>query len=374
MTIDKKKILRNIIGRESIKLFLRLILRWSKLEKSIDGYSIMIGVPWALRHLLAVNLNFVSRTELTNCHSIHVVFDRRKQMEYEEVVNEMQKQFHSLPLTFSHYEVLPGFIVEMLNASKFFNSLNCATILPKIQTQYAILHDFDLYPLVPEYFESVYRTIKHNKWHFCGLERTRFDGLTETDNVFGTWCLGMDVKWLRSNFHPIDIFHRVEKIGGRWVSLDPFSSLELRTPFRGPVDKLVGKVCCHVKNLCSTYLRFSSGRPVEIAWRLHYLWYLEYLCGQSENLLSATLEMENAKSSTLMVGRYKTDFSNTDPTCANVLRDELYHMESVLHGAIRPEIDRYIDVFTKFLKKCGDQRNLYGVKNSKAALSTYRSF
>ncbi len=350
---SKKSILRNIIGREGVKLLLRPMLHWSRLDQPKDGYSIMLGVPWALRHLLRINLEFVSRTDLTNCHCIHVVFDRRRQSGYEKMVQETREYFPDLPLSFDHYAELPGIVVEKVNVSTFYNSLNCATLLPKIQTNYAILHDFDLYPLVPEYFEAVYKTIKKNKWHFCGLEKTTFDGLTDDDNVFGTWCLGMDVQWLRSHFKPIDIFHRVELVGPRQVTLDPFSSLELKTPKRGPVDLLDETACCHVKNLCSTFLRFSGGRPAKIVWRLHYLWYLEYLCDMPDNFLRATEAMRAANTSILRVGSYQADFSDADPTCANVLRDELYRMEDVLFGGARPAIKQYINAFEEFLKKYG---------------------
>ncbi len=341
--------LRNVIGRESIKLLLRPMLRWSRLDQTDSGYSIMLGVPWDLRHLLKVNLEFVSRTDLRNCHRIHIAFDRRRKPGYEKIINETQNQFPHLPLSFCHYAWFPGTVVEKVNVSTFYNSLNCATILPDIQTKYAILHDFDLYPLVPEYFDSVYHTIKENGWHFCGLEKTNFEGLTDEDNVFGTWCLGMDVQWLRSNFRPVDIFHRVQYIRGRLVSLDPFSFIELSTPLRGPVHKLNGAACCHVKNLCSTYLRFSTGRPAIIAWRLHYLWYLEFVADAPSNFFAAIEAMENADSSILNVGTYRTDFADTNPSCANVLRDELYRMESVLHDMPRPEVERYVIAFSNFL-------------------------
>lgn len=348
---NKKKTLRNVIGREGVKLLLRPMLRWSALDHPVSGYSIMLGVPWDLRHLLKVNLDFISRTDLKNCHRIHVVFDRRRQPGYEQIASETQNQFPQLPLSFSHYAWLPGFVAETVSVSTFYNSLNCATMLPQVQTKYAILHDFDLYPLVPEYFEAVYRTIEGNGWHFCGLERTNFDGLTDEDNVFGTWCLGMDVQWLRSNFHPVDIFHRVQRIGERLISLDPFSSIELSTARKGLVNDLNGEACCHVKNLCSTFLRFSTGRPAKIVWRLHYLWYLEYIGETPSNFLAAIEAMENANSSILKVGNCRTDFLGTDPTCANVLREELHRMEIILHGATRPEVERYIDAFSIFLKR-----------------------
>lgn len=344
-----KSTLRNILGRETIKLIMRPLLSWDRLDHPAEGYSIMLGVPWDLRHLLKVNLDFLSRTDLCNCHCIHIVFDRRKRQGYEQITTATQQRYPHLPFVFDHYRQLPGLIAERVNVSTFYNSLNCATMLPSVRTRYAILHDFDLYPLVPEYFESVYQTTKRNGWHFCGLEKTHFDGLTDKDNVFGTWCLGMDVQWLRATFHPIDIFHRVQRVDTRLISLDPFSSLELRTPLRGSVAGLNGMSCCHVKNLCSTYLRYTTGRAAKVVWRLHYLWYLEYLADAPANFMAATEAMERADSSILIVGNYRTDFADTDPTCANVLRDELHRMEMMLYNQVRPEVDRYISAFSMFL-------------------------
>ena len=347
----KNRIVRNIFGRELIKLAMRPLLNWSTLSTPQEGYRIMLGVPWALRHLLSVNLDFVSRTDLTHCRAIQIVFDRRRKEGFEQIVEESRRQYPVLPLAFSHYPELVGFIAEKVDVSTFYNSLNCATVLPKIETKYAILHDFDLYPVLREYFEAVYQTIRKNSWHFCGLERTYFEGLTDNDNVFGTWCLGMDVQWLRRNFHPIDIFHKIKRIRGKEISLDPFSALELLTPKKGPIDNLDSEACCHVKNLCSTYLRHTTGRPASIVWRLHYLWYLEYLAGVPENLYAATKAMAIADSPVLDVGGYIADFSSTDSTCANVLRNELYKMERVVHGKPRQEVEVFVEEFQMFLDR-----------------------
>jgi hypothetical protein len=327
------------------------MLHWRPLEEPEPGFSIILGVPWDLRHLLPVNLEFVRRTDTTDLRQLHIIFDRRERPGAADLIDAVQRDFTDLPLTFRFYPHLSGRLVEKTNVSTFYNSMNTVLGLGDCTTRYAILHDFDLYPLVPNYFTDVVSAMRHRQLRFCGLETTPFDGLTPEDLILGTWCLGIDVQWLRANHRPIECFHKVAKVSGRLVNLDPYSYLQTKVPKRDLVRTIDGSACCHVKNLCSTYLRFVTGRWAKIVWRLHYVWYLEYLCGTDANFLAAMKAMQQADGSKLVVRDYDVDFAGTDPTCANVLRDELTRMETFLHGHCRPEVTEYVDAFEEFLTR-----------------------
>lgn len=318
-----------------------------------EGYSIILGVPWSLRHLLNVNLAFIARTHSPSLKRIHVVFDKRRRPSADGIIAKAKREFPDLPLDFAFYTPVRGAIIEKVDVSTFYNSMNCVTALARITTGHAILHDFDLYPLVPEYFESVYRKMRDNQWMFCGLEQTFFDGLTEQDLVLGTWCLGMDVAWLRNQRRPHEVFHRMGTVNGKQVNLDPFSYLQTQTPDRGLVGDIDETACCHVRNLCSTHLRFISGRPAKVVWRLHYLWYLEHIGGESGRMLEATRAMQDATDGWLRLEGYSADFSETDPSCAAVLRDELEKMERSAHGHVRSEVGAFVDAFESFLTTHG---------------------
>lgn len=328
---------------------------WKKLPDPEPGYSIILGVPWSLRHLLNVNLAFIAKTDSPSLKRIHVVFDRRKRPGAEKIIAEAKREFPDLPLEFAFYGPIRGAIIEKVDVSTFYNSMNCVTALSQIRTSHAVLHDFDLYPVVPEYFEAVYQKQVENKWKFCGLEQTFFDGLTQEDLILGTWCLGMDVGWLRNERRPHEVFHRMGHVNGKPVNLDPFSWLQTQTDARGLVGVIDETAACHVRNLCSTHLRFISGRPAKVVWRLHYLWYLEHLAGDSTRMDEATAAMNNASDGWLRLKGYEADFSETDPTCAGILRDELVKMEQAMHGGIRAEVTLFIDAFESFLTKHGLQ-------------------
>ena len=325
------------------------MLRWSPTPVWQAGYSIILGVPWHLRHLLNTNLRFVALQDRSNLHAIHCVLDRVAPDALASIRARAVEKFPDLPLRFHCYRGWVGRVIERADVSTFYNGMNCATALQAIDTRHAILHDFDLYPLVTDYFERVYQQMRRDELRFCGTEFTPFDGLTASDRIIGTWCLGMDVEWLRQECRLVDIFHVLQQIRGRWVSLDPFSQIQLnRQPPRSLVEGGTVDDFCHVKNLCSSYLRFSTGRHVTIAWRLHYLWYLESLEGTRE-LSEVTDAMRRSHDRRLVIDGRSIDFTEVHRTCANVLESELGRMDAFLFGEVRPEVRAYVGAFRDFI-------------------------
>lgn len=344
------QVIRNVFGRELVKTTLKPLLRWQPLDAPAPGYSIMVGVPWDLRHLLSVNLLFIMRGNLENLHTLHVIFDRCARPEMAEIEDEMRREFPELPLVFHHYRGVAGRIIEKVNVSTFYNSMNCQTALAACETRWMILHDFDLYPLATRYFEEIWERTASRELKFSGIERTHFNGLTEADDIFGTWALAMDAQWLRNECAPLDVFHRVARVGDRTIGLDPFAWLQLNQE-RAAVETLDRNSFCHVNNLCSTYLRLVTGRWVSIAWRLHYLWYLEYLAGDDEVLQRAIDAMQAAleRSSTrLNIASREIDFQGIDASVGNVLRDELTNMELALHDEVRQPVAQFISCSRDF--------------------------
>lgn len=348
------KRVRGMVGRELAKAAIGALIDWPRTTGLTKGYSVILGVPWHLRHLLEVNLRFLARLDRQHLRAIHVVLDRTNRSELGRMEVSARAQYPQLPLKFSCYTGLAGRVVEKLDISTFYNSMNCVTALSEIDSCHAILHDFDLYPLRADYFERIYSQMVRDRLQYCGVELTCFDGLTPEDQVLGTWGLGMDVEWLRRTHHPIEIFHTVRRVGDRVISLDPFSDSQMRPDARRAIVSLsTPDDFCHVKNLCSSYLRFSTGRWVSIAWRLHYLWYLESLTG-TRNLAEVIHSMEHSEHGRIEIDGRVVDFGGTHPTCANVLRAELSRMDMFLFGEVRSEVVQYIDAFWTFLDGISD--------------------
>lgn len=350
--------LRQSVGREIVKGTLRALLRWSPLLAASGGFSIILGVPWDLRHLLSVNLRFVAQTDLSRLEKLFVVFDRRHRAEMAEIEARTRQEYPMLPLEFVCYPPIAGWVIEKVHVSTFYNSMNTTLALGRCTSKYAVLHDFDLYPLRPDHFTSIVKAMRKNTWRFSGHELTHFDGLEDQDRQIGTWTLGIDVEWLRAKYRPIDCFHRVATHRGRQFNLDPFAWIQFQTPERGLTEGFDDTSFCHVKNLCSTYLRFLKRAPLQVAWRLHYLWYLESLSGIEGRLAQVTRAMEEATSPVLLVDRLPADFTGVHVTCVNVLRSELTRMDRALFGRERPETLAYIEAFRLFLLRFGSSEPL----------------
>ena len=339
------------LRRDLLKAGLRPLIRWRPHAPAKDGFSIIVGTPWALRHLLSVNLRFVALADLRGLDRVHVVFDRVRQGggEAEALMSRLREAFPQLSLTFEFHDAVAGRLIGWINQSKFYASMNWVQGLRACRTRYAILHDFDLYPLVPHYFTAIVDAMRQQPLRFSGLEYTHFDGLRDGHRLIGTWALGIDVDWLRRHWRPIDCFHAVTRIDGRRFDVDAFSYIQSRTAERRVTASLSPADAAHVKNLCSTYLRFTKGESPPINWRLHYLWYLEELAGVPQRLTQLTRQMQAAAEARLTVDGQELDFREADVTCANVLRDGVQAMERVLYGECRPAVRRYLDAFEAFL-------------------------
>jgi hypothetical protein len=346
--LDRQKLQRDVL-----KGILGPMLHWRRLDTPKDGFSIVLGVPWALRHLLEVNLRFVATTDLTRLHRIHIVFDRVAQDGAEQFTAKIRNSFPRLPMTFRFHPPIAGRLVGIINQSKFYASMNWTLGLGECETRYAVLHDFDLYPLVPHYFSRMVDCMRDRSLRFTGIEWAQFDGLEASHALIGTWALGIDVAWLRENHRPIDCFHAVERIAGRRFDLDAFTFIQSNTPQRELVGSVTSEHVAHVRNLVSTHLRFSKGEHFDLVWRLHQMWYLESLCGREQRLGELTRIMDEATSSRLQIGDATAEFAGTHVTCAEVLRDQLALMERFLYGGPRPEVVAYTDAFERFLWRFG---------------------
>ena len=353
----RRKLLRHLV-REVFKAPLRLLLRWPSIREFKPGYSIILGTPWDLRHLLKANLLFVAKADLTRLHRLYVVFDRTTQPDAEAFIKATQADFPSLPLEFGFHPPLAGRVARLANTSKFYAGLNWITGLQRCQTRYAFLHDFDLYPLEPGYFEDIVSTMEHRQLWFSGAEYTHLDAVTDDDRLIGTWSLGIDLQNLRQCFRPAQCFHTYARMGNRRVDLDAFSFVQSRTPTekRSVADASNPDSFVHAKNLCATYHRLSNGERMRprVAWRLHFLWYLESLCGENGRLHEIAAAMRAAESPVLTVDGRALDFSCVHPTCSNVLRDDLYRMECAQFGECRPIVEDYAKEFRGFLERFGE--------------------
>ncbi len=307
-----------------------------------------------MRHLLAVNLRFVAAQDRTGLDRMFIVFDRPPQAGGDAFIAETQAAFPELPLDLRFQPRPAADIVNRVGRSKFYASLNWITGLTHCETRYAVLHDFDLYPVQADFFARIHRSLRDGALRFSGAEHTHFDGLTEHDALIGTWELGIDVAWLRQEHRAIDCFHKWADVNGRIVDLDAFSWVQSRTPNRRIAEGVSDESFVHVKNLCSTYLRVSQGQPAQIAWRLHSLWYLESLVSQGASLSELAERMETAQSPQLSDGRMTHDFTDVHVTCANVLESEVDRMEAALHGARRSEAQRFVEATRTFLERHGD--------------------
>ncbi len=65
--------------------------------------------------------------------------------------------------------------------------------------------------------------------------------------------------------------------------------------------------------------------------------------------------MEQASTPVLHVEGVDVDFSDTHPTCANVLENELLRLDQHLLGEVRPSTERFLAATRSFLDRFGSK-------------------
>src|SRR5262249_25694907 len=93
--------------RRWVKRLLAPLLSWSPLRDPADGFSIVLGTPWALRQLLPVNLRFLAGTDRRRLDKVLVIFDRVLQPGADAFVQDVAWDFRELPLEFHFHPPLP---------------------------------------------------------------------------------------------------------------------------------------------------------------------------------------------------------------------------------------------------------------------------
>lgn len=355
MTRDKLK-LKVQLG--IVRTLLRTMLRWTHTTGDRPGYSIVLGVPWMLRDLLGVNLRFVQRCDLSDVDAIHLVFDRPAQEGMDAFVAQTREAFGDLPLVFHHHYPVSGRLVQRANNASLFACMNWTLGIRAARTRYVVLHDFDLYPTDEGYFRRLYDQLRSDELHFTANELTHFDGLADADNMLGTWSLGIDADWLRNHFDPVMCFHAVDKVDGRWTSLDGLTHIETKTDRRKLCEAASLDHFVHVTNLCSVFLRYTSGQDFDPVWRLHMLWYLQHLAGDSGPMVRATEALGAASTAQITVGGRAIDFAGTHVTCGSALRERAEAMERSLHGGVSGEVAAYLGASTRFFERIGERGKL----------------
>jgi hypothetical protein len=341
-----------------VRAVLRPALHWNHVRGDRDGYSIVLGVPWMLRQLLTVNMRFLRRCDLADLDTIHVVFDQVPHARHEAFAEDIAREFGNLPLTFHSYGPVSGRIVQITNNASLFACMNWTLGLRAARTRYVLLHDFDLYPTDSGYFRRLYETLRDEQLYFTAYERTYHDGLTDGDDILGTWSLGIDADWLRQRFAPVSCFHAVAKVNGRLTSLDGLTHIETMTDRRRLCDPKTTDRFVHVTNLCSIYRRYRSGQHFAPAWRLHMLWYLQFIAGDDRPIRFATDAMRAADSARISFAGHSADFSRDHVTCANVLRKSVARMEYAMIGRIRPIVGDYLDASDAFWARFADHSQI----------------
>lgn len=329
------------------------LLRWQQPHKQkIDAYSIIVAVPHVLKDLLPLSLRFIRHTMRANLHQIILCFDRPNFYHDEKLIALCNVNYPDLPLKFCYLPTASGLLATFIDRSKFYASLAWVTGLDECQTRYAIIHDFDLFPVLDRYFDHMYEILKSREMYVLGREWTDFGGLQEADCIYGSWGLGLNVEWIVQSFRPIDCFHRIDNFKGTKIDFDPFCWIQSKTSRRCSIETHDDDFV-HFVNIVSTYQRWMTGQKMQPEHCLHSAFYLLDLVGFGPGIKSITDKMLDARSGVFSIDDRIIDFSYTNIDCARVVDHKICRLEKLLFGFIRKPVIDYIREFYDFLQRHG---------------------
>ncbi len=222
-----RQYLRKRVTRAALSAVISPLARWQPLRQPEPGYTVIIGCSWRLCPMIAANLRFLARQNLTNCRKVIVALDcerRESPLGFESLA---LKAGAGLPLQFLYYTPVQRRVTRAIGWGWVYSWLNWSLGLAATRTRYAMLHDLDALLLKPSIVEDRYAAIQKAgpggaPVEFLGVGCYSGLGVRESDGLVKTFELMLDAEFVRGRFRPIDAFNHVSVYKGRRLEFDTF--------------------------------------------------------------------------------------------------------------------------------------------------------
>ena len=348
------------LRRLPIRSAITRLVRWKPLEHPRDGYTIVIGCNTGLARMLGSNLKFLSRQNLRNLAQIFVVLDRPRAGIPDDIEPVMRARFPKLPLEFLYYNRVQRAVCSTIRWPWVQSWLSWSIGIERLNTKYALLHDFDAMLLRPDIIEERFQAIRERKHEYVGVRFYSGNGITSEDGLATTFELIFDAQFVRQQFVPLDLFNHVVRFRGKRVDFDTLlyaqsiagkaSTLEVAETDMVHPSQLI----CHFEGL------LNGRHRVPPANNLLMVPYLLFAADEPAIMQQMTRDLEQGGGCTVPFLGTSIDLSGIDPALLRWLAKQAYRLERSDTGQIRDEVTRYFAAADEFIARATGREQALG--------------
>jgi len=217
-----------------LRIILGTALRWSPLNYSNSGYTVIIGVPWQMWELVDIPLLSLQCADRTGCQEVILSLDTTanrflRHASHQEIEKKIQS-YSDLNPRLIFYNKWQYFVSRIFRWNWIDCWLTWAIGIAEARTRFALLHDFDAVVIDPKFLLNHFNLIRERNSVFVGIQNDdRFNRYGKKD-IFMTIELMVDIYFLKSQYAPIDLFNRLRTLDADLVVCDILRDVQLSTP------------------------------------------------------------------------------------------------------------------------------------------------
>ncbi len=331
-----------------LRRMLRPLCRWKPLENPRPGYSIVIGVPWALWDLIDIPLLSLRRAHRHRCHEIILAVDTT-QHELELrfgtlAVASKVKSYADLRLRLMFYTPAQLRRTRRIGWNWVDCWLTWCMGVAGARTRHVLLHDFDAVVLDPGFLEHHYQTALSTGSAFVGIQRDlRHQGQQHPDLLM-TAELMLDAQALRSRFHAVDLFNAVRRHNGLRLQYDILRDVQMRMPDSArTLHEIRGEQIVHPSQVVSQWRGLQQSadpfRPRGYS-PLFVIPYFRQVSGDSLGMRAITDALLRGERIITIEGG-QLDVSQLDHAGCDWIAKQIERLDGYFVGTRTPQVQQY---------------------------------
>lgn len=227
------------LRRDHMRRRLAPLVSWSDHPLADDAYTLVVGCRHDLKPMARALCRFLQAQQRDHQAQTILVFDTTRDAEIDAFERQITADFPELNVVVDCYSPEQLAVAEDYRLPWVYCWLSWAIAFRRAATRYVLIQDLDAYLLDRGILERSFSRIRDEGAQFLGDQFYHYNGLTEEDRCLATWELMFDLAYVRERFPPIDLFHRVGRVGARRVDFDImlYAQLQGGKRVKAPLDR-----------------------------------------------------------------------------------------------------------------------------------------
>ncbi|MEM9163069.1 MAG: hypothetical protein AAGC54_08370 [Cyanobacteria bacterium P01_F01_bin.4] len=205
--------------------------RWKKTSQPAKpGFTVLLPVPADLPVFLRVALDVCSRQIAPDLTEIIVIPDKFSR-DFSNIFSKLKQQYSATPITLTSFNSLEQAIANFQCNPHTYHWLQLIRGTEATKTEYALLHDSDLFILEKNFMQSHYETAVKKELYCLGVSPVwdTWYEMQGISHIAATWEMILKPSWLRS-FKPWRHRGHKDYLNGQLHAFDTTLWAQCQTP------------------------------------------------------------------------------------------------------------------------------------------------